>query len=123
MCFQSYFPTQRKREREDVAPVAPKRPKATHKAAPKLPKLTTPKAAPEKKSEGKEPEPPPEPPVSKEDAPPSEEKREIVTSLFMGNPAIPFIPKSNITRLSEKVFSEETFSAMDLAPQIVSFDS
>lgn len=104
-----------------------KRPKVTHKAAPRLLKPSTPKTPPEKKSEGKEPAPAPapapEPPLNKEDAPTNEEKREIVTSLFMGNPAIPYIPKSNVTRLSEKVFSEEAFSSQDLAPHIVSFDS
>lgn len=100
-----------------------KRPKATHKIAPRPLKPSPPKASPEKRSEVKEPAPAPEPPLNKEDVPTSEEKREIVTSLFMGNPAIPYIPKSNVTRLSEKVFSEEAFSSQDLAPQIVSFYS
>ncbi|XP_050728158.1 probable ATP-dependent RNA helicase DDX31 isoform X2 [Eriocheir sinensis] len=123
---QSFFTTQRKRERDDAPIVTIKRPKVTHKAAPRLLKPSTPKTPPEKKSEGKEPAPAPapapapEPPLNKEDAPTNEEKREIVTSLFMGNPAIPYIPKSNVTRLSEKVFSEEAFSSQDLAPHIVS---
>lgn len=119
--FQSYFPTQHKREREDGASLAAKRPKVTFKAVPKVLKPPKPKASPVKRKEIKEPDPPPEPSPKGEDAPPNEEKREIVTSLFMGNPAIPYIPESNVTRLSEKVFSEEAFSAMDLAPQIVSF--
>lgn len=50
----------------------------------------------------------------------SEEKKEIVTSLFIGNPDIPSIPESDVTRISEKVFSEDTFSSLDIAPRIVS---
>lgn len=49
-----------------------------------------------------------------------EEKHDIVTSLFTGNPDIPYIPKSDVTRISEKVFSEDSFSSLDVAPHIVS---
>ncbi|XP_042219617.1 probable ATP-dependent RNA helicase DDX31 [Homarus americanus] len=49
-----------------------------------------------------------------------EEKREILTSLFTGNPDIPYILQSNISKMSEKVFSEDSFSSLKIAPQIIS---
>ncbi|XP_069940807.1 ATP-dependent DNA helicase DDX31-like [Cherax quadricarinatus] len=49
-----------------------------------------------------------------------ESKREIVVSLFTGNPDIPYIPKTNVCRKSEKVFSEDSFSSLNIASQIIS---
>ncbi|XP_045598838.2 ATP-dependent DNA helicase DDX31 [Procambarus clarkii] len=50
----------------------------------------------------------------------NEDKREIFTSLFTGNPDIPYIPKSNVERISEKVFSEDSFSCLNITPHITS---
>lgn len=108
---QSYFQNHHKRGREDTASPH-KRPKTAHNTEPKRP-TTTPA------TEGRVPDHPPKPSTEDEDTP-SDEKKEIVTSLFIGNPAIPYIPKSEVTRLSEKVFSEESFSSLDLDPIIVS---
>ncbi|KAK3872445.1 hypothetical protein Pcinc_022474 [Petrolisthes cinctipes] len=49
-----------------------------------------------------------------------EGKNSFVSSLFTGNPIIPVIPKSEVARVSEKVFSEASFSSLNIAPQIVS---
>ncbi|XP_068227912.1 ATP-dependent DNA helicase DDX31-like [Palaemon carinicauda] len=50
----------------------------------------------------------------------ADERREILTSLFKGNPEIPHVPESQIERISEKVFSDCTFEKLDVAPQIIS---
>ncbi|XP_042887829.1 probable ATP-dependent RNA helicase DDX31 isoform X2 [Penaeus japonicus] len=42
------------------------------------------------------------------------------SSLFYGNPDIPNIPQTDVKPVSEKVFSEESFSTLDIAPQLVS---
>ncbi|XP_076062134.1 ATP-dependent DNA helicase DDX31 [Oratosquilla oratoria] len=48
------------------------------------------------------------------------QKREGFTSLFSGNPEIPFVPPVDITPVSEKVFSENAFNSLPVAKQIVS---
>lgn len=48
------------------------------------------------------------------------ERKDQVTSLFTGNPTIPFIQHSNVKAVSEKVFSEDSFGSLNIAPQIVS---
>lgn len=109
---QSYFQSHHKREAEDAFPPK-KRPKTAHAPEAKQDAVTPADA-------GRETDHSPKPSAGNEGDTPNEEKKEIVTSLFTGNPAIPFIPKSDVTKLSEKVFSEESFSSLDLAPQIVS---
>ncbi|XP_047493925.1 probable ATP-dependent RNA helicase DDX31 [Penaeus chinensis] len=50
-----------------------------------------------------------------------EDRRDGYTSsLFYGNPDIPAIPQTDVKPVSEKVFSEESFSTLDIAPQLVS---
>lgn len=49
-----------------------------------------------------------------------EEKREVLTSLFSGNPHIPHIPESKVTRISEKLFSDDSFSSAGITPKLVS---
>ncbi|MPC16661.1 putative ATP-dependent RNA helicase DDX31 [Portunus trituberculatus] len=108
----NYFQNHQKREAEDVS-LPKKCPKTAHVPESKQATVTPANA-------GKETDQPPKPATEDVGDAPNEEKKEIVTSLFSGNPAIPFIPKSDVTKLSEKVFSEESFSSLDLAPQIVS---
>ncbi|XP_064114900.1 probable ATP-dependent RNA helicase DDX31 [Macrobrachium nipponense] len=50
----------------------------------------------------------------------SDERRDVLTSLFKGNPEIPYVPQSHVERISEKVFSDSNFEKLDIAPQIVS---
>lgn len=109
---QSYFQSHHKREAEDVSQPK-KRPKTAHATEAKQVSVIPADAKREADHSSK-------PSTDNEGDAPREEKKEIVTSLFIGNPAIPFIPKSDVTKLSEKVFSEESFSSLDLAPQIVS---
>ncbi|ROT70695.1 putative ATP-dependent RNA helicase [Penaeus vannamei] len=50
-----------------------------------------------------------------------EDRRDGYTSsLFYGNPDIPAIPQTDVKPVSEKVFSEESFTTLDIAPQLVS---
>lgn len=109
---QSYFQSHHKREAEDVSQPK-KRPKTAHATEAK--QVTVIPADAEREADHSS-----KASTDNEGDAPKEEKKEIVTSLFIGNPAIPFIPKSDVTKLSEKVFSEESFSSLDLAPQIVS---
>lgn len=109
---QSYFQSHHKREAEDVSQPK-KRPKTAHATEAKQVTVIPADAEREVDHSSKAS-------TDNEGDAPKEEKKEIVTSLFIGNPAIPFIPKSDVTKLSEKVFSEESFSSLDLAPQIVS---
>ncbi|CAL4135053.1 unnamed protein product, partial [Meganyctiphanes norvegica] len=48
------------------------------------------------------------------------ERKDQLTSLFTGNPNIPFIQHSDVKPVSEKVFSEDSFGSLNIAPQIVS---
>ena len=112
-CFQNYFQNYHKRGTEDGAPPPNKRPRTANTTD-----STQPTIAPV--TERREADHPLKPPTAEEEDAPNEEKKEIVTSLFTGNPDIPYIPKSEVTRLSEKVFSEDAFSSLDLASQIVS---
>ena len=52
--------------------------------------------------------------------PPTDQNKDNFTSLFKGNPDIPYVPESNIERICEKVFSDSSFEKLDIAPQIAS---
>ncbi|KAK7068938.1 ATPdependent RNA helicase [Halocaridina rubra] len=49
-----------------------------------------------------------------------DDRRGLMTSLFKGNPDIPYVPESGVERISEKVFSDKSFSSLNIANQIVS---
>ncbi|XP_027220877.2 ATP-dependent DNA helicase DDX31 [Penaeus vannamei] len=70
--------------------------------------------------EGDQATAPPFPRQNREDNAFEDRRDGYTSSLFYGNPDIPAIPQTDVKPVSEKVFSEESFTTLDIAPQLVS---